>query len=184
MAHLCPVLIVADFVLALQAFVTPEAYKCPLTHAVMIDPVVDPEGNSYERAAIENWLSRNETSPITRSYLSKRMLNPNRALRDAIEQFRQVSGDAGSAQEPIDAPPISVREPEPEIVEEPIDMSGKQISFPDGSLGVEICVEPPEGMGTSPMDIVAVVDVSGSMDAAALVDQGGEQVDVGFSVLE
>jgi len=46
----------------------------------MRDPVVDPEGNTYERSAIENWLSRSQTSPITRSFLTVAMLNPNRAL--------------------------------------------------------------------------------------------------------
>ena len=30
----------------------------------MRDPVVDPDGNTYERSAIEDWLARNATSPI------------------------------------------------------------------------------------------------------------------------
>lgn len=51
-------------------------------------------------------------------------------------------------------------------------------------MSFEICVQPPEGTTAMPMDIVLVVDVSGSMDAAALVDQGGTQVDVGFSVMD
>ena len=38
----------------------------------------------------------------------------------------------------------------------------------------------PEGInGSTPMDIVAVIDISGSMDSAATVEQGGKQV--GFS---
>jgi len=35
----------------------------------MVDPVIDPEGNTYERSAIEDWLSKNQTSPITRNPL-------------------------------------------------------------------------------------------------------------------
>jgi hypothetical protein len=62
----------------------PESFFCPLTHELMKDPVVDPEGNSYERSAIEKWLQTNATSPITRSPLSLGDLVPNRALRDAI----------------------------------------------------------------------------------------------------
>ena len=57
------------------------------------DPVVDPEGNTFERSAIEAWLQRSQTSPITRSILTASMLNPNRALADAILSFRQMRGD-------------------------------------------------------------------------------------------
>ena len=145
--------------------------------------MVDPEGNTYERTAIESWLATNSTSPITRSFLAPSMLNPNRALRDAIQQFRRMRGDTDMTAPPavavLAAPP-----PEPEIPEEPITLSAKPVSLPGGSAGVEISVQPPDGTTTRPMDVVAVVDVSGSMDAAALVDQEGQQVDVGFSVLD
>ena len=120
--------------------------------------MVDPEGNTYERTAIESWLSTNQTSPITRSFLAPSMLNPNRALRDAIQQFRQMRGDTDMAEPPrapsgqLAAPP-----PEPEIPEEPITLSAKPVSLPGGSAGVEISVEPPDGTTTRPMDIVAVV---------------------------
>ena len=44
----------------------------------MKDPVIDKEGNSYERFAIVEWLSRSESSPITRNYLSMNDITPNR----------------------------------------------------------------------------------------------------------
>ena len=70
----------------------------------MIDPVIDPEGNSYEKEAIIEWLSRSQTSPVTRTRLtvdqlvtyqcSHRCLHnvpclqrPNRALRDMIDSL-------------------------------------------------------------------------------------------------
>jgi len=34
---------------------------------------------------VQDWLSRNPTSPITRSPLTKKELIPNRSLREAIE---------------------------------------------------------------------------------------------------
>ena len=74
----------------MRNFPQPQSFKCPITGETMRDPVVDPEGNTYERSAIENWLSRSQTSPITRSFLTVAMLNPNRALADAIESFRQM----------------------------------------------------------------------------------------------
>ena len=35
----------------------------------MIDPVQGNDGHTYEREAIENWLSRNKTSPQTREFM-------------------------------------------------------------------------------------------------------------------
>lgn len=65
----------------------PKSFFCPITSMVMRDPVVDTEGNSYERAAIEEWLSRNATSPVTRQPLTKDQLKPNRALKDVIDHM-------------------------------------------------------------------------------------------------
>ena len=59
----------------------PHAYICGITQEVMVDPVVDPDGNSYERAAIEAWLAQKAESPITRQPLSAAQLAPNRALK-------------------------------------------------------------------------------------------------------
>ena len=36
----------------------PSSFKCPITNDVMREPVIDPEGNSYEKYAIEDWLAR------------------------------------------------------------------------------------------------------------------------------
>ena len=76
---------------AAGSFPIPPSFKCPITQSMMQDPVVDPEGNTYERRAIEAWLERSQTSPITRTSLTASMLNSNRALRDAIESFRQMT---------------------------------------------------------------------------------------------
>jgi len=62
----------------------PEAFYCPITHTIMKDPVVDSEGFSFDRPAIEEWLKEHCTSPITRKILRIHQLIPNRALRDSI----------------------------------------------------------------------------------------------------
>lgn len=64
----------------------PSAFYCPLTLSVMRDPVIDRDGNSYERHAIEHWLSRECTSPITRKPLRYKDLSPNRSLKEAIAE--------------------------------------------------------------------------------------------------
>ena len=46
---------------------------------------MDREGHTYERSAIEAWLANNNTSPITRSYLHRSHLVPNRSLASLIE---------------------------------------------------------------------------------------------------
>jgi hypothetical protein len=70
----------------------PRSFNCPINHDVMRDPVVDHEGNSYERNAIMIWLRTNATSPITRNPLSADQLTTNRALRDAIEEYHTDAG--------------------------------------------------------------------------------------------
>ena len=64
----------------------PEEFLCPISMIVMAHPVVDREGNTYERSAIETWLTNNSTSPITRRPLRRRDLAPNRALASLIER--------------------------------------------------------------------------------------------------
>ena len=77
--------------------VWPSEFYCPISHEVMRDPVVDTEGNSYERSAIEEWLSRNASSPVTRQPLSKSQLKPNRALKDAIDHMESQFKSQGLA---------------------------------------------------------------------------------------
>ena len=57
---------------------------CPITQGRLVDPVVDPEGNTYERSAILNWLSREHTSPLTRNRLTPEMLVPNRMIASIL----------------------------------------------------------------------------------------------------
>ena len=59
---------------------------CPITGDLMIDPVVDSEGNTYERIAIESWIDGHKTSPITRNVITLEDLRPNRSLKNAIEE--------------------------------------------------------------------------------------------------
>lgn len=61
-----------------------ESFICPITCLIMVDPVIDYEGNSYEKIAIEQWLDTHTTSPITRNDLNKTQLFPNRALKNII----------------------------------------------------------------------------------------------------
>jgi len=66
----------------------PQGYICPITCDLMVNPVIDSDGNSYEEAAITEWLKSSKLSPITRHPLDASKLVPNRALQEAIEAFK------------------------------------------------------------------------------------------------
>jgi Mg-chelatase subunit ChlD len=64
-----------------------DTFYCPITYRIMTDPVIGIDGHTYERSAIELWLSTSNTSPLTRQLMSVRDLVPNIALRNTIESF-------------------------------------------------------------------------------------------------
>ena len=67
----------------------PQSFLCPLTLELMNEPVIDREGNTYEKAAIMDWLQKgNTTSPLTRSALKADDLTPNRSIKEAITEFK------------------------------------------------------------------------------------------------
>lgn len=65
----------------------PPEFECPISLDVMTDPVMLSDGHSYERAAIEAWLQCHDTSPVTNEDLQHKMVTPNHALRNAIQNF-------------------------------------------------------------------------------------------------
>ncbi|KAG6430273.1 hypothetical protein SASPL_108337 [Salvia splendens] len=66
------------------------SFICPITTEVMIDPVETPSGHTFERSAIERWLSEGDepSCPITSNPLEISMLRPNKTLRQSIEEWR------------------------------------------------------------------------------------------------
>jgi hypothetical protein len=128
-------------------------FICSITHELMRDPVIDPDGNSYERQAIEEWLHRTGTSPITRANLSIADLRPNRALKQAIDEYRQS------------IKPKNQSDPSHPIAElKPIELT----VFGNYAEGfVHISIRPPPDTTRSPCDICCVVDTSGSMAVQA-----------------
>jgi len=160
----------------------PRHFLCPISHSVMIDPVVDPEGNSYERSAIEQWLSQHLTSPVTRSTLLPTDLTVNRALKEAIQQS------------PFAPLPKAKNQTElkPVIVPLPEDTTSLSVdSFVSGAVGktveVLVSVVPPVATQSSrpSHDVCLVIDVSGSMCTnAAIKNEQGKSESHGLSLLD
>ena len=71
-----------------DSFTIPNSFLCPITHNIMCNPYIDNDGNTYEYSAITEWLSINNTSPITRQYLKLSDLKPNRSLLELINKFK------------------------------------------------------------------------------------------------
>eukprot|EP00727_Mastigamoeba_balamuthi_P010422 m51a1_g6001 hypothetical protein (690) ;mRNA; r:19545-22031 len=71
----------------------PNEYLCPITMELMDDPVVAPDGFTYEREAITHWLARGKSiSPMTGQPLPSGPLVPTIALRSAIKAFKEANG--------------------------------------------------------------------------------------------
>ena len=62
---------------------------CPITQQEIKEPVIDREGNTYEKQAILEWLKTNNISPLTRNRLTSEDLQPNRAYLEIIELLTQ-----------------------------------------------------------------------------------------------
>ena len=64
-----------------------EAY-CGISAELIEDPVITPDGTTYSRKAIEEWIDKAGTNPRTREPLSKDQLYPNRAFLSMIHARR------------------------------------------------------------------------------------------------
>jgi hypothetical protein len=71
----------------------PDAYHCPITFGIMHDPVIDPEGNTYERRAIQLWIRANHNCPLSRKPLQESQLYDNQAVRQVLHEEAERSED-------------------------------------------------------------------------------------------
>jgi Mg-chelatase subunit ChlD len=150
------------------------SFFCPITHNIMSNPYIDNEGNSYEYDAICKWLEMNTTSPITRNTLLRSHLKPNRALLDIINSSNLIVNNNSDN--------ISIENNfSPEDVTINLNLS-KYSNDIDTYFKLDI--NPIQGKKTAPLDIVTVIDISGSMSSPAYVMQNGMNTDVGFTILD
>ncbi|KAK9803436.1 hypothetical protein WJX73_000731 [Symbiochloris irregularis] len=71
----------------------PNLFFCPISHALMRDPVQLCTGQTFERASIEEWIKRgHSTCPCTGQNLDHPInLTPNYALRSCIESWAEAN---------------------------------------------------------------------------------------------
>ena len=103
----------------------PNEYKCPITAALMVDPVLAVDGMTYERSAIEQWFAVNRggsvKSPVTNQRLKNRNLVPNISLRKLIQDY-VTSATADAVK-----PPASVKRTRATVAKKPLAPKAKVV---------------------------------------------------------
>ena len=171
-----PFVVRSGLFLTVAIMTIPDTFYCPITKRIMHYPVMDPEGHSYERTAIIRWLRDHHTSPITRHPLEESELTTNFALKDAIETMKAELGDdwtvvtetgmntnTDGGQDSSLVPTVS--QLRTASIDTPVDINALLRADGDGNLLVTI--KSPVGGERVPVDLVCVIDVSGSMDEMA-----------------
>jgi len=119
----------------------------------MEDPVLMPDGHTYERQAITEALSFSPFSPITRQPMKIEDAVPNYALKSLIEQYMSEKR----------VQPAAVSNIEPITIE-----NFEALTFPDpvNSNNSLLCVnvKPTPINSRFPLSLIAMVDLSSSMD--------------------
>lgn len=64
---------------------------CPITGTYFVDPVVTVDGHAYERRAIEHWLRRKHTSPVTNTPLLSKRVVPSLTIRQTVHILMHAS---------------------------------------------------------------------------------------------
>lgn len=86
----------------------PAECYCPISHSIMMDPVICADGHTYERSSIQNWLSKHSTSPNTNEELSHKQLVPNLSLRNLIQLITNQINKSTESQTDPSLPSISI----------------------------------------------------------------------------
>lgn len=141
--------------------VIPDEWFCPISRELMTDPVIGPDGITYERTHIERWLSSNSTSPMTREAMPAGSLIPNIALKHTIASYLSANPERiGTVIVASTAPPFvkHALEVKPHIC--------------GGDLFVDLV--PPQTAARQPICFIAILDNSGSMNESASMAEGTE----------
>ncbi len=69
---------------------TPRAFKCPLTGETFKEPILEADGHTYEKAALDAWgVAHKGVSPLTREALPNLPRVPNATLARALREYQE-----------------------------------------------------------------------------------------------
>jgi hypothetical protein len=142
---------------------------------IMTDPVVMPDGHTYERAAITQALSRNAISPLTRQPMRISDAQTNYALKSLIDSWS--SGHFGSAVTPpqsSSSKDINLQSTHLKVAQKPqplrhIEFSQFTARFQkdDNTNHLHIRITPKLIDYRVPVALIALIDISKSMEMNA-----------------
>ena len=154
----------------------PDDFYCPITGELMKEPVSEPDGHTYEKNAIEKWVMKNGTSPMTRKNINISDLKPNLTLKKSIESIKDK---LSTEQLKINSKIVDTKMKE---FNDKLDDITLKCSQKDGNIFIKVDV--PEVEKRPPVDIVLCIDVSGSMGMdAPIKGNDGSSTSYGISVL-
>ena len=151
----------------------PKEYLCPITLCIMKDPVIMPDGQTYEREAITKALAANPFSPLTKKPMNIKDAIPNYALKSMIEKYVNKGEN-----------PLKIEQPQKVDLNNQTKIKtfkAEVIDNPGNSkdVFVNISVEPEKNESRKPLVLIAMIDVSGSMQISSTQDmKGGEEVGI------
>lgn len=153
-----------------------ETLTCPITQQVMMTPVITPEGHTYEKNAILEWLKHNSSDPQTRNPLNASMLKPNTNLQYLCDQYHQGKFNINSKQKS----PVKISLNNIEITHNCFTNNEKnQLML---SFNINESTFPKEIEHLS-QDVIIVIDRSGSMGTSVgTKNANGETIEDGFSI--
>ena len=65
-------------------------FLCPITATAMLDPVITPSGQTYEREAIEEWIKQEQNDPMDRRPLTVAQLRSNTIVCSLTKQYQSM----------------------------------------------------------------------------------------------
>jgi hypothetical protein len=142
---------------------------------IMIDPVVMPDGHTYERSAITQALAVNPISPMTRQPMSMSNARANYALKSLINSWITQNGASNGFEEKHSAVKMEVGEkPQPIRHVELSEFTAKSLEN-----HIHIKITPTVIQYRLPLALIAMIDVSGSMwDNPCKTVRGMEEIDL------
>ena len=147
----------------------PKEWECPITKEIMRIPVMANDGITYEKEAIEKWLSTSSKSPITGVTINRGSLTINYALKNTIEQmvFNKIESGINSSHWSNSTVNLS--------------LSASKFKYKDDNY-LKIKINTSEKGEAKETLVLSLVDVSGSMDTEVSNENDAEQH--GFSRLD
>ena len=139
----------------------------------MKDPVIMQDGHTYEREAIKKALDASPFSPLTKKPLNMKGAVPNYALKSIIEKYLNQGSfqtDAKPEQNVDLKSQTKVKNFSAEVIDDPED---------GNKVFVNLTLEPEKEESRRPLLLIAMIDVSGSMQVSSSEDmKDGEEVGI------